>query len=47
MDTNKMTTEELFEEYNSIVDEFYKSDTIHSLSDFEEIVLELNKREKI
>jgi len=42
-----LTTKELLKEYNSIVDEFYKSNTLHSLTDFEEIVLELNKREEL
>ena len=45
MDT--LTTKELQKEYNLIVDEYYKTNQIHSLTDFEEIVLELNKRESI
>ena len=45
MDT--LTTKELQEEYNLIVDEYYKTNQIHSLTDFEEIILELNKRESI
>jgi hypothetical protein len=44
---NTLTTKELIKEYNLIVDEYYKTNQIHSLTDFEEIVLELNKREQI
>lgn len=42
-----LTTKELLQKYNSIVDEFHQPNTLHSLSDFEEIVLELNKREEL
>ena len=44
---NTLTTKELIKEYNLIVDEYYKTNQVHSLTDFEEIVLELNKREQI
>jgi len=42
-----LTTKELLKEYNSIVDVFYKSNTLHSHTDFVESVLELNKREEL
>ena len=44
---NELTTEELIKEYNLIIDEYYKTNQVHSLTDFEEIILELNKREQI
>ena len=43
MDYTKMTNEELQEEYDTIVEEWDRSNTIHSLQDFEEIVRELQK----
>ena len=44
---NTLTTKELIKEYNLIIDEYYKTNQVHSLTDFEEIILELNKREQI
>jgi|SaaInl85LU_5_DNA_1037374.scaffolds.fasta_scaffold369861_1 hypothetical protein len=44
---NTLTTKELIKEYNLIIDEYYKTNQVHSLSDFEEIILELNKRQEI
>ncbi len=44
---NTLTTKELIKEYNLIIDNWYKTNQIHSLSDFEEIILELNKRQEI
>ena len=44
---NTLTTKELIKEYNLIIDEYYKTNKVHLLTDFEEIILELNKRESI
>ena len=44
---NTLTTKELIKEYNLIIDEYYKTNQVHLLIYFEEIILELNKRESI
>ncbi len=41
----EITTEKLLKEYNLIIDEWHKTNEVHSISDFEEIVIELTKRE--
>lgn len=45
MDYTKLTNEELLNEYNEIVEEWDNSNTVFSLTDFEEIIRELVKRE--
>lgn len=42
-----LSTKELIKEYNSIIDEHYNTNQVHSLTDFEEIVIELHKREQM
>jgi hypothetical protein len=42
-----LTTKELLKEYNLIFEEYYKTNQLHSLNDFQEIIIELLKRKEL